>query len=88
MTNSADPDQLADQDIQCLLRQGMSCSYNCSIVSFFFLFFFFFLRGGGDVTALARIFHYIEPIVHRRWAKTEYREKNHLTIRKRAQAYT
>ena len=26
MTNSADPDQLADQDLHYLLRQGMSCS--------------------------------------------------------------
>ena len=27
MTNSADPDQLASQeDLHCLLRQGMSCS--------------------------------------------------------------
>ena len=26
MTNSADPDQLADLDLHCLLRQGMACS--------------------------------------------------------------
>ena len=26
MTNSADPDQLADLHPHCLLRQGMSCS--------------------------------------------------------------
>ena len=32
-------------------------------------------------------FTYIEPIVHRRWAKTEYPEKNHLTIRKQNLAF-
>ena len=31
MTNSADPDQLASSALHCLLRQGMSGSYVCSI---------------------------------------------------------
>ena len=50
MTNSADPDQLAnDLDLHCLLRQGMSCSAreglnNVADIFFFFFFWFEVLR--------------------------------------------
>ena len=36
-----------------------------------FFFFFFFLGGGGvGLRPFQEYFTYIEPIVHRRWAKT------------------